>query len=68
MPPTWRVAVGFSTPSKNVVLVSGKRKTIGSEVESGTVLHPKIVTLEIGDESDEESMALQNGNGEYAGK
>ena len=48
-----------STPSKDAVRVSGKRKAVGSEVELGSVFHPKIVAFEIGDGSDERCMGLQ---------
>ena len=48
-----------STPSKDVVYASGKRKAKGSESEAESVLRPKIVAFEIGDGSDEESMAFQ---------
>ena len=48
-----------STPSKDAVRVSGKRKAVGSEVELGSMFHPKIVAFEIGDGSDEERMGLQ---------
>ena len=47
-----------STPSKDVVYASGKRKAKGSETEAECVLRPKIVAFEIGDGSDEESMAF----------
>ena len=47
------------TPSKDAVRVSGKRKAVGSEVELGSVFHPKIVAFETGDGSDEECMGLQ---------
>ena len=47
-----------STPSKDVV--RGKRKTRGSETEADYVLRPKIVAFEIGDGSDEESMAFRS--------
>ena len=50
---------GILTPSKDVALVGGKRKTVGSEVELGSVFHPKVVAFEIGDGSDEECMGLQ---------
>ena len=49
-----------STPSKDVVYASGKRKSKGSEAEGECVLRPKIVAFEIGDGSDEESMAFRN--------
>ena len=52
-----------STPSNNPVRVSGKRKTLGSAVKSGSVLHPQIVAFEIGYESDEECAALGSGIG-----
>ena len=48
-----------STPSKDVVYASGKRKSQGSEAEGECVLRPKIVVFEIGDGSDEESMAIR---------
>ena len=47
-----------STPSKDAARVSGKRKAVGSEVELGSVFHPKIVAFEIGDGSNEECMGL----------
>ena len=50
-----------STPSKDVVHASGKRKTKASETEGECVLRPKIVAFEIGDGSDGESMAFQSG-------
>ena len=49
-----------STPSKIVMHVSGKRKTNGSEAEAEGVLRPKIVVLEIGDGSDEGSVAFRS--------
>ena len=49
-----------STPSKDVVHASGKRKAKGSEAEAECVLRPKIVASEIGDRSDEESMAFRS--------
>ena len=51
-------------PSRNAVHVSGERKAIGVEVESGIMPHPKVVASEIGDGSDKESVALPRGNGE----
>ena len=42
-----------STPSKDVVHASGKRKVKGSETEAVCVLRPKIVAFEIGDGSGE---------------
>ena len=48
-----------STPSKDVVYAIGKRKSKGSETEGECVLRPKIVAFEIGDGSDEESMAFR---------
>ena len=42
-----------STPSKDVVYASGRRKSKGSETEAECVLRPKIVAFEIGDGSDE---------------
>ena len=49
-----------STPSKDVVYASGRRKSKGSEAEGECVLRPKFVAFEIGDGSDEESMAFRN--------
>ena len=49
-----------STPSKDVLYASGKRKSIESEAEGECVLRPKIVAFEIGDGSDEESMAFRS--------
>ena len=58
-----------STPSKDVVYASGKRKAKGSETETECVLRPKIVALEVGDGSDEESMAFRSDIGKVnAGK
>ena len=54
---------GTSTPSKDVVYASGKQKTKGSETEAECVLRPKIVAFEIGDGSDEESMAFRSETG-----
>ena len=48
-----------STPSKDVVYASGKRKSQGFEAEGDCVLRPKIVAFEIGDGSNEESMAFR---------
>ena len=48
-----------STPSNDAVYASGKRKSQGSEAEGECVLRPKIVAFEIGDGSDEESMAFR---------
>ena len=49
-----------STPSKDVVYASGKRKSIGSEAEGECVLRPKIVAFEIGDGNDVEIMAFRS--------
>ena len=49
-----------STPSKDVVYAGGKRKSKGSEAVAECVQRPKIVAFEIGDGSDEESMAFWN--------
>ena len=49
-----------STPSKDNVHASGKRKAKGFEAEVECVLRPKIVAFEIGDGSDEESMAYRS--------
>ena len=49
-----------STPSKDVVYASGKRKSKGFEAEGECVRRPKIVVFEIGDGSDEESMVFRN--------
>ena len=49
-----------STPSKDVVHVSVKRKPKGSETQAEFVLRPKSVAFEIGDGSDEESMAIRS--------
>ena len=49
-----------STLSRDVVHVSGKREGKRSETEAECVLRPKIVAFEIGDGSDEESMALRS--------
>ena len=49
-----------STPSKDVVHASGKRKSKGSEAEGECVLRPKFVAFEIGDGIDEESMAFRS--------
>ena len=58
-----------STPSKDVVYASGKRKSEGSEAGGECVLRPKIVAFEIGDGSDEESMAFRSETGRVnAGK
>ena len=58
-----------STPSKDAARVGGKRQAVGSEVELGSVLHPKIVAFEDGDGSDEECMGLQRETGKVnAGK
>ena len=46
---------------KNAVRVSDKRNADGAQVKSGIILHPKIVGFEIGDGSDEESVALRSG-------
>ena len=48
-----------STPSKDVH-ASGKRKAKGSETETECELRPAIVAFEIGDGSDEESMAFRS--------
>ena len=50
-----------STPSKGVIHASGKRTVEESETEAQCVLRPKIVAFEIGDGSDEESMAFRSG-------
>ena len=47
-----------STPSKDVIHAGGKRRVEESETEAECVLRPKIVAFEIGDGSDEESMAF----------
>ena len=58
-----------STPSKNLVHVSGKRKANGSEADLDCVLRPKIVAFEIGNGSDEESVAFRSETGRVtAGK
>ena len=49
-----------SKPSINVVYSSGNRKSRGSEVEGECVLRPKNFAFEIGDGSDEESMAFRS--------
>ena len=49
-----------STPSKDVVYASGKRKSKGFEADGECVLRPKIVAFEIGDGRDEESMAFRS--------
>ena len=49
-----------STPSKDVVYASGKRKDKVSETDGECVLRPKIVAFEIGDGSDEEGMAFRS--------
>ena len=51
------------TPSKKAVRVDAKRRAFGSAVESGSERHPKIVAFEIGDGSDEESVAMRSGVG-----
>ena len=48
-----------STPSKDAMYASGKRKSQGSEAEGECVLRRKIVAFEIGDGSDEEIMAFR---------
>ena len=50
-----------STPSKDVIHAGGKRRVEESETEAECVLRPKIVAFEIGDGSDEESMAFRSG-------
>ena len=49
-----------STPSTDAVHVSRRRKTIGSEIELGSIVHRKSVAFEIGDGSDEESKSLRH--------
>ena len=49
-----------STPPKNVVHGSGKRKANGSQAEAECVLRPIIVAFEIGDGSDEETVAFRS--------
>ena len=49
-----------STPSKDVVYASFKRKAEGVETEGECVLRPKTVAFEIGDGSDETSMAFRS--------
>ena len=49
-----------STPSKDASHASGERKTKGSENEAECVLRPEINAFEIGDGSDEESMAFRS--------
>ena len=49
-----------STPSKDVVFASGKRKVERVGTEGEGVLRPKVVAFEIGDGSDEESAAFQS--------
>ena len=49
-----------STPSKDVVHASGKRKTKGSETEAECVLRPMIIAFEFGEGSDEEGMAFRS--------
>ena len=49
-----------STPSKDVVHVSGKQKAKGSETETECVLRPNIVAFETGAGSNEGSMAFRN--------
>ena len=56
-----------STPSKGVIHAGGKRRVEESETEAECVLRPKIVASEIGDGSDEESMAFRNGIGKAIG-
>ena len=56
-----------STPSKDVVHASGKRKAKRSETETECVLRPKSVAFEIGDGSDEESMAFRKEIGRING-
>ena len=48
-----------STPPKDAINANGKRKSQESEAEGEYVLRPKIVAFEIGDGSDEESMAFR---------
>ena len=58
-----------SAPSKDVIHAGGKRRVEESETEAQCVLRPKIVAFEIGDGSDEESMAFQSDIGKAnAGK
>ena len=58
-----------STPSKVVIHAGGKRRVEESETEAECVLRPKIVAFEIGDGSDEESMAFRSDIGKAnAGK
>ena len=47
-----------STPSKDVVYASGKRKAKGSETEGECVLRPKLVAFGIRDGGDEKSVAF----------
>ena len=49
-----------STPSKDVVHASGKRKAKVPETERECVLRPNIVAFEIGEGSDAESMAFRS--------
>ena len=49
-----------STPSKNAVNVSGKRKAKRSEAAAECVLRPKIVAFESGYGSDEEIVGVQS--------
>ena len=49
-----------STPSKDVVHAGSKRRVKESETEAECVLRPKIVAVEIGDESYEENMAFRS--------
>ena len=52
-----------SMPSKDVIHAGGKRRVEESETEAECVLRPKIVAYEIGDGSDEESIAFGSGIG-----
>ena len=56
------IGICTATPSKNVVHASGKRKDRRSEAEAGCVLRPKVEAFEIGDGSDEVSVAFQSEN------
>ena len=52
-----------STPSKDVVLASCKRKVESVGTEGEGMLRPKVVAFEIGDGSDGESAAFQSESG-----
>ena len=58
-----------SMPSKDVIHAGGKRRVEESETEAECVLRPKIVAFEIGNGSDEESLAFRSDIGKAnAGK